>query len=165
MKRSPLVRKTPLKQGGELKRTPSQQGTATLARTPLAKVNPVRAAKRRERDFGPHGNVIIPTLPCVVCKWPWWERVSDETLVAMMERALAEPDRYARVSEPAHVTHSRGAGGTASALCPLCHLHHRASHDIGRKSFTDAFPAIPFPALAARLWRLSPASEMMEEVT
>jgi len=157
MKRSTLSRKTPLK------RSQMQRNPCTLARSPIAKVNKARAAKRRARDFGPHGEIIIPTLPCAVGCKGWWAGVSDETLSLMMQRALDEPKRYAHVSVPAHVTKSRGAGGQASAIVPLSWGLHSEQHTSGIVSFQAKY-GVDLISMAARLWRLSPARNLMEDV-
>lgn len=157
------MKRTPLRRGtSQLKRTPLKSGKVSLKRTAIAKENRPRKATRRARDFGVHGDYIVPTLPCLVCRWPWWERVSDETLRAMMERALAEPERYERVSEPAHITHSRGAGGHCEVLVPLCPSCHHVQHVSGILTFSARYPKIDFPAIASRLWALSPARYLME---
>ena len=157
VKRSPLARKTPLKRS-EMKR-----GRCTLARSPIAKVNKARAAKLRLRDFGPHGEIIIPTLPCAVRCKGWWAGVSDETLSLMMQRALDEPKRYAHISVPAHVAKSRGAGGQASAIVPLSWDLHSEQHTAGIVSFQAKYE-VDLISLAARLWRLSPARNLTEDV-
>ena len=55
----------------------------------------------------------------------------------------------------AHVT-SRGAGGLACDLVPLCGYHHAEEHRAGHETFQAKY-GVDLEALAARLWeRLSP---------
>jgi hypothetical protein len=65
-------------------------------------VNSRRKAKRHARDFGDHADT-IRALPCDLCGSP-------------------------PPSDPHHAR-SRGAGGTAKHLIPLCRKHHRRIHD------------------------------------
>lgn len=116
MKRAPL-RRTPLRPGAKrLKR-----------RTPLRPVNPERAAKKYERNFGAYAEV-IRRQPCAV------------------------PGCRSRKSEPAHVK-PRGMGGCGGAkrdLVPLCRRHHREQE--GRTSAFQARYSLDLTALAASLW-------------
>lgn len=169
MKRTPLARKTalrqhsPLKRTGELKRTPLKNGCRIIGSaidnaqgwSTLPKVNHARAAKRRWRDFGgPYGDVLIPRLPCCVC-YPWFYNRPDDVIREAMADVLFDPERFAVVSEPAHYEHSRGAGGDASELCPMCNRHHIGElHVVGVATFAVAHPEHDFPALASRLRRL-----------
>jgi len=160
VKRTPLARKTPLKRtelqrGGELKRTPFKRGPSTLARTPIATVNHIRAAKRRKRDFGPHGDIIIPRLPCAV-SFPWFYARSDVLLQEAMTDVFEAPNVFAVLSEPAHAVKSRGAGGRPWDLVPLASALHSEAHTIGVDTFAAKFK-VDLPKIAARLWRLSPA--------
>ena len=152
MKRTPLRRK----KGLAAKRTEDpDDATEDRQWSTMPKVNKARAAKRRLRDFGgPYGDVLIPRLPCCVC-FPWWYLKTDEELREAFADVLFDPERFAVVSEPAHVTHSRGAGGEADALCPMCHQHHICElHVMGVETFAAAYPENHFPATASRLWRI-----------
>lgn len=109
-----------------MKRSSLHRGSKPLKRrTPLRKVNPERAAKKWERNFGPH-RAFIAALACLVCG-----------------------------RRPVHAAHldargMGGCGGDASVLVPLCAEHHRAQE--GR---TDAYAAevgIDLRAVAAALW-------------
>jgi hypothetical protein len=84
-----------------------------LKRSPLRRVNPERAAKRREEQFGPEAEVV---------RW----------MNCCLPRCRARPP-----SDPHHVR-SRGAGGTAKDLVPLCHAHHVEVHAAGRRTFEEA---------------------------
>lgn len=71
---------------------------------PLRRINPGRAAARRRRDFGPQAEWAVDQ-PCAVCGEP-------------------------APSEPSHVR-SRGAGGRAADIVPMCHRCHTHWH-LGR---------------------------------
>lgn len=70
-------------------------------------VNPQRRRKRNAIAFGSKAEW-VRSLPCLVCG--------------------AVP------SDPAHVK-SRGAGGTAADIVPLCRAHHMEQHAIGVTTF------------------------------
>lgn len=166
MKRTPLRRGKPLSRGTKgLRRTAFKRPTLPAGAEPhqwttLPRENKRRKAKRRAEDFSPHGNWIVPALPCAVGYKEWWSCVSDEILSAMMEAALWERGRYQMVCEPAH-TKTRGAGGKRWDLVPLSPLLHSEQHTMGIESFQAKY-GVDLPALARRLWRLSPASALEE---
>lgn len=109
MKRSvPLTRGRPLKAGKPLRR-----------RTRLRRRNPERAARRRERQFGPTGYVAwLLSHPCITCGDP--------------------------ATDPSHAARSRGAGGTWKEMVPQCRRCHQELHDKG----ASAFPWVDFAAQA-----------------
>ena len=76
-------------------------------RTPIKKVNRKRKAKREAEHFGDKAKW-VRTLVCLVC------------------------GRY-----PVQACHakSRGAGGTAEHLVPMCVDHHRQQHQMGIDTF------------------------------
>jgi len=94
-----------MKRGGPLKRRTPLRRTGRLRSR-----NPERAARRRERDFGPLADH-VRALPCCACGAPG-------------------------PSDPAHVK-SRGAGGHARLddgagnLIPLCRPCHTRQHAQG----------------------------------
>lgn len=94
-----------MKRGGPLKRRTPLRRTGRLRSR-----NPERAARRRERDFGPLAEY-VRGLACASCGAP-------------------------APSDPAHVK-SRGAGGHATLengagnLVPLCRLCHTKQHAQG----------------------------------
>ena len=90
------------------RKTPLVRGTSQLKRSNLKPRNVERAAAERLRDFGPQAEW-MRDLPCSTCG--------------------ARPP-----SEPSHVGHSRGAGGTRDDLAPQCPDCHRAVHR-GRLTF------------------------------
>lgn len=168
VKRSPLRRGKPLSRGTKgLKRTPFKRPTlppdaegSPHQWSTIPRENARRKAKRRASDFGPHGDWIIPALPCAVEHTEWWSTVSDETLSAMMDAALWDRGRYEMVSEPAHAK-SRGAGGRRWDLVPLAPLLHSEQHSIGIDTFQAKY-GVDLNSLARRLWRLSPARALEE---
>lgn len=100
-----LARKTPLQ-----RRTALARGDAELRRlTAMPRVNAKRRAQAFEQDFGGIARVRwVQMQECRVCgDWP---------------------------SECAHAT-SRGAGGDATDILPLCPWHHHEQHQIGVRSF------------------------------
>ena len=57
--------------------------------------------------------------------------------------------------EAVHVK-SRGAGGTADDLVPMCPMHHRQLHALGIKTFLAKYRGLDLEAIAARYafdWR------------
>lgn len=168
LKRTPLRRGKPPSGGTKgLKRTAFKrptlpEGTEAHRWSTLPHENKRRKGRRRAEDFGPHGDWIIPALPCAVGFKEWWSRVSDETLAAMMDAALWDKGRYATPSVPAHAK-SRGAGGRRWDLVPLAPLLHSEQHAVGIETF-QATHGVDLSALASRLWRLSPARALEENV-
>lgn len=90
------------------RKTPLRSNSGLKTKTPIRPKNPKRAAKLRKKQFGGAYRDLIVSLGCCVCG--------------------RSP------SEPAHVK-SRGAGGTAKDMVPLCSEHHREQHQIGIRSF------------------------------
>ena len=126
MKRSPLSRgEVPLRRVAPLSR-----GEAELVRrTPLKKRNDARRDRLFREQFGSEALVKWVRMQCcVVCGcWP---------------------------SEAAHAT-SRGAGGKAKDILPLCPWHHTVQHKIGVRSFEERF-GVSLKELAVdteRRWR------------
>lgn len=83
-----------------------------------------RLRKLQEKQFGDHATY-IRSLPCCACN-------------------RCPP------SEPAHVK-SRGAGGTAKDLVPMCAYHHRKQHGLGIATFQRLYQ-IDLRGLADQLW-------------
>jgi hypothetical protein len=80
-------------------------------KVPLKKRNPERRAKRFEQQFGSVAFVKWVNLQeCIIPGCGGWP------------------------CEAAHVT-SRGAGGTAEDVIPLCAAHHREQHTRGVETF------------------------------
>jgi hypothetical protein len=89
------------------------RNTPLRRRARIRPENPVRRARSRARQFGPPGFVDWShTQPCLVC-------------------GEAPP------TEVAHVR-SRGAGGTWTQTVAMCRRCHRASHDVGVRTFEAA---------------------------
>lgn len=112
-----------------LKRRSSLKPGKRLARRAKLGANAERRARAFEEDFGGEARVKWVRLQeCVVCgRWP---------------------------SECAHVR-SRGAGGKAADIVPLCIGCHRQQHDLGRRRF-EALHGVDLAALAANTearWR------------
>ena len=141
MKRSPIIRRTPLRPGAPPKR-----------RTEIRRVNAQRLAALREKQFGPHADA-VGCLPCAVCRPAFYVMWDDDTLAGLLE--IAHEGGLPRVSEPHHATHTRGAGGTAEHVVPLCWSHHSDAEALGRVTFARKFK-VRLRALARRLARLSP---------
>ena len=81
--------------------------TALRRLTPLRKVNSHRRRTRHAEAFGDKAHW-IRSQPCVICG-----------------------DRH---TQAAHVR-SRGAGGKADVLVPLCVQHHTEQHTVGIRTF------------------------------
>lgn len=77
----------------------------------IAPQNRKRAARQRLKDFGPKADW-IQSLPCSTC-------------------GRSAP------CDPSHIK-SRGAGGTAADLVPMCRLCHDEFHAMGRRTFASA---------------------------
>lgn len=131
MKRTPLKRKTPLRGGTEPMRP--KRGVKRVEKpgrkTKLRQRNPERLARLRRKQFGEHAD-FIRSLPCAL-------RGHDA--------GICGP------SEAAHVR-SRGAGGTAKDLVPLCQRHHAEQHSMGILTFQEHYE-IDLQAIADDLWR------------
>jgi len=94
-----------------LRRTPLARKSELKRGARIAPANRKRKRERYERDFGLEKAAWIRTLPCLGCgRTP---------------------------SEAAHAK-SRGAGGTAAHLVPLCHKCHREQHQVGILTFQSA---------------------------
>jgi hypothetical protein len=106
-------------------RTMKKQRGVKRVSKPLPAVNRKRKAKLTARQFGDHAEY-IRSLPCV-CRG-----------------ADCGP------SEAAHVR-SRGAGGTAADLVPLCRRHHAEQHAVGVDTF-QARHNLDLRAIADDLW-------------
>lgn len=65
-------------------------------------------------------------------------------------------------SENAH-TKSRATGGTYQDIIPLCHKHHRESHDIGLTTFATKYN-LDLVALAKRVCDLldTPSTNLLD---
>ena len=94
-----------------------------MKRSPIKRVNHKRKAKLYLIQFGPHSDW-IRELGCLVCN----------------ERPV----------QPHHFP-TRGAGGTAKDLTPLCQYHHAQFHEMGPGSFQETYE-VDLVAEAARLW-------------
>lgn len=119
-----------------------KRGTPLERRTPLRQKRPLRrrgwllarsadprrrsrSRARQRRQYGLHG-AAIRQLPCVVCK-------------------------AAPLSCAAHASKTKGAGGLAKDLVPLCLAHEMEWHQVGPKSF-DRNHGIRLRDVAAELW-------------
>lgn len=102
-----------------------------MKRTPIRRVNKERRAKRFERDYGGKAYLeAIHGMPCAVCNAP------------------------CELTEAAHLT-SRGAGGTAKDVAPLCGTRHGTQgchqrYDLHDPEIRKHEPRLR--ALARRLW-------------
>lgn len=86
--------------------------SALRPRRPMKPVNPERLARRRARQFGPHGyRAWLLAQGCVPCGRP--------------------------ASEMAHVI-SRATGGTWRDCVPMCRSCHRIQHRQGWQRLADA---------------------------
>lgn len=127
LKRTPLRRRTPLRPGGPLDR-----------RTPLrvrVKISPRNDERRRRlflRAYGSEERVAwIRRQPCAVPGCGWRHGCHN-----------------------AHVL-SKGAGGTADDVVPLCGLHHHQQHQLGAQTFEErhGVDLCDLAAEYARRWR------------
>lgn len=98
-----------------LRRTALRPGKPLARRTKLRPVNRERRTELYERQYGDRGEV-IRAMPCLL---------------------LGQDGCHGSI-EAAHVR-SRGAGGTARDLVPLCAAHHREQHDHGIKTFAARY--------------------------
>ena len=114
-----------MKRKKPLKRRTGLTSRKALNRKKAAKrKNARRSAQAFRRAYGSKERVhAIQAMPCVVCK--------------------------ALPSENAHVR-SRGAGGGAADIVPLCMAHHREQHDTGIETFEVRY-SIDLAAEAARV--------------
>lgn len=98
---------------------------------PMAKVNRKRKAKRYERDYaGPYADW-IRSQGCLACE--------------------AHPKMTQMLPTQAHHVRTRGAGGSAQDLVPLCWDCHHDVHSMGRRTFERHY-GIDLKAAARRLW-------------
>jgi hypothetical protein len=84
-------------------------------KTAVKKRNAVRIKKRREEAFGGKAE-FVRSLPCVAC--PRFGIIQMQP------------------TEAAHAR-SRGAGGKADALIPLCSYCHACQHNLGVRTFEN----------------------------
>ena len=101
-----------------------------MKRTPLKKVNPKRKAKLFAEQYGGDYADLIRAMDCIVAT--------------------------SNCEGPMQATHvkSKGAGGKAKDLVPLCFFHHSLQHNMGILSFQNLY-AIDLAAEAKRLWDAS----------
>ena len=95
----------------------------------MKKRNPARAARRHAEQYGGEYAEWIRSQPCEACKG-----------LGQLSRTCA-----------AHAGKTRGAGGKAGDMVPLCSYHERLWHVMGRRTF-DVVYGTDLKALAARLW-------------
>lgn len=143
MKRTALSRRTPLRPGDKplgrkapLRRGPVDQPVSIKRTVKLRPVDPKRAARKRERNFGPHA-AWIKTLPCLVT------------------------GRYG--VDPAHIEARGmgGCGGDKTKLVPLCRADHRRQE--GRTEAYEAETGLDLYAASAILWAFGPHGAEMHE--
>jgi hypothetical protein len=128
VRKSPLKRTRPLKEG-----------------KPLKKKNVRRASKRFTEAFGLKASW-IRGLSCVVgatCK--------SECRVVGFRQLRVVIVKCVGVVDAAH-TKSRGAGGDSTHLIPLCRRHHHEQHAVGIKTFATKY-GLDLDALAAEYER------------
>jgi hypothetical protein len=128
MKRSPLRRNKPLRSSGqpeartEPARDPDNARAWRQRSKRLSPRNAKRAAERRERDFGDDARVAaIKRMRCMCTRAP-----------------KRHPECTGGYSEPSHVRHSRGAGGTNDDIGPHSSGCHRAWHQHGLETYLAA---------------------------
>ena len=123
---------------------PKPEPRPKRSKLPIPRVNPERAAKREERDFGPKG--------------AWVRRLFCCCLGKRTGEWVVDPDlgRVQVVVVAAHFP-SRGAGGRSKHLVPLADHLHRRGHAEGEKTLERQF-GIRFRDLAANYERLFQAS-------
>jgi hypothetical protein len=117
----PLRRKKPLGPGtkSEPTRDPEKARAWRSRSRPIRPRNAKRAAERRERDFGDDARVdSIKRMRCMCTRAP-----------------KRHPECTGGYSEPSHVRHSRGAGGTKDDIAPQSTGCHRAWHQHGRETY------------------------------
>ena len=102
---------------------PIKRKTRLARKAQLPKKNAKRAKKRREEAFGDKADW-IRSLSCATC--------------------------HTRRGIQAHHARSRGAGGKAESMVPLCWRCHRTLHDTGVVTFEER-TGIGLHALAERL--------------
>jgi hypothetical protein len=120
-----------------VKRSPLKRGK------PMRAKNPKRAKQRQQVAFGEKAEW-IRTLRCVV---------GEAYHCSLLHVAGRQP------AEAAHVK-SRGAGGRAEHLIPLCVLHHHEQHTLGISTFAEKY-GIDLTELAAeyeRRWQTREAA-------
>lgn len=144
-----MKRSGPLTRLSELLRTGGPRRKVALRRA-----NFRRLSALREEQFGRHA-AIVRRLPCAVCRCDLFERYDDDTLGFILVTLAGALATHPPISEPHHATHSRGAGGLARHVAPLCRAHHDEAASIGRHTFA-AERCVDLTALADRLWSISP---------
>lgn len=145
--------------GDGLRRTPLRPGPPPKRRTPLRVVNAARRARLRAKQFGPHAAAVC-CLPCAACRpevygfdgSSYFFR-TDADLADLL--AIADRGGLPVVSDPHHAIHTRGAGGLAHHVAPLCCAHHDEAGTAGRITFARRY-RVRLRALARRLARVSP---------
>lgn len=126
------VKRTPLRPGKPLNRySELRRSSALTRRTPVAPRNEKRLAKRKAEDYGGAYADLIRSLPCVACE--------------------ADGKRQTWPTVAAHAAKTRGAGGKARDLVPLCWWHENEFHDIGRATFAQLY-TLDLAGLAGRLY-------------
>ena len=123
---------------------PKPEPRPKRAAKPLPKVNPVRAAKRYERDFGEKGDWIRRQPCCLTGK-----RTGDWYSEPLSDKAYRVGERKGAVQVQIVAAHfpSRGAGGRSQNLVPMAwHLHQRGHDD--EKALAREF-GVDFKSLAA----------------
>lgn len=129
--------------------TPRYGSTLRQGAVPMRRVNLDREARKREIQFGVHGEW-LRSLPCCAC-YP--EIYAD--FAGMDGRVLRAARPGAAVSVVSHVVHTRGAGGLAEDAVPHCRSHHDEWHVKGRKTYAARHED---PArIAEALWAISPS--------
>lgn len=96
------------------RRTPLRRGSPLRRRTWIRAVNPERRAARYADAYGGRGDA-VRARPCLCAGRGCWGPM-----------------------EAAHVV-SRGAGGGARDLVPLCRGHHREQHSRGVRTFAEDY--------------------------
>ena len=100
-----------------------------MRKTPIRRVNPARLKKLREVQYGAHAER-IREMPCLIQTYGGFG--CEGQVVA-------------------HHAVSRGAGGLAKDLTPLCNAHHLEVHQHGAKTFMCRH-LLDLKAEADRLW-------------
>jgi hypothetical protein len=116
--KTPLKAKTALQPGSWLARNSTlKPGTKPLqSKTPINPINEKRLARLRKEQFGGEYREYIIRLPCALCG----------------------VYRVDYGSQPAHVVKTRGAGGKAHHMLPLCAKHHQWQEE-HRVEFAEVF--------------------------
>ena len=113
-------------------------GEQEVKRSPLKKRNAKRQARAFSEDFGsPERVTWIQAQPCAICG-----RTPSECA-----HVRASITAVLCIASPISLRRSRGAGGKAADIVPLCSAHHHEQHVIGRRSF-EALHKVNLRALA-----------------